>query len=138
MNTVIANKGVITHMAKGRGNLYLNPPQDHGQQSEKRIAVKLGAKLTRASGALDFDKSDMVLKSSESYEWRIESKSTIKQSMVLKKDWLKKISIEARDTKMLPALTISFVDSIGNAKEIDEFVLIPMRIFKELFGRNKE
>ena len=55
-------------------------------KQEKAIAKALGAKRTSNSGATDFDKGDLYIKSS----WLIEAKTCMqpKNSFSIKKEWL--------------------------------------------------
>ena len=113
-----------------------------GRKSETRVAESLASRLTKASGASEKDKGDIETKvwnlkeqyNPNSYQFRIECKSTQSQSLSLKRGWLHKIAKEAQGYGELPALTISFTDERGDTRyPEDEWVAIPMSLFKELF-----
>ena len=99
----------------------------HGRESERRIAKKLGAQLTPASGAVAGAKGDMKLP-----EFLLEAKSTKNATMSLEHGWLVKISTEALNVQKTPALSVSFVTPEGKATPHGDWVLIPMHLFKEL------
>lgn len=101
----------------------------HGNYSERRVAKALGMRTTPGSGALDGAKSDAY-----SREFRMESKSTIHESIALKRSWLTKIHNEARSTGREPALSISFVYPDGSEKNYGDWVLIPRSTFEDLKG----
>lgn len=109
---------------------------EHGRKAEKSVAAQLRAKLTPASGALDSAKGDMVMPSSNGTRFRIESKATERDSMAVKLDWLLKIREEALATGCEPALAISFVQGSGAARDGGQWVAIPLRLFKEVFGED--
>lgn len=82
------------------------------KKQEKRIAERLNeanecSKVQTASGSLWNKKSDVI-----SERFRIEAKTKVKPSlsMTLKKEWFKKIQIEAWDTGKIPVLVFSFGD----------------------------
>ena len=82
------------------------------QKQEQRITkslqeIKEEAKQTMNSGAIWFDKSDVVSKN-----FRVEAKTKIKpsKSITIKKEWLDKIEKEAFLTGKTPALAFSFGD----------------------------
>ncbi|CAH0448139.1 Holliday junction resolvase [Vibrio phage vB_VpaS_sm030] len=104
----------------------------HGLKSEKRVADKLGARLTIGSGAKDGQKSDATL-NTDHYNFRIECKATKNASFSLKHDILEKIRREALDTGRTPVLTISFTNELGEAKQGGDYAVIPMWLFNEVF-----
>ena len=69
--------------------------------------IKEEARQTMNSGAIWFNKSDVVSKN-----FRIEAKTRIKpsKSIIIKKEWLEKIEKEAFLTGKTPALAFSFGD----------------------------
>jgi hypothetical protein len=82
------------------------------QKQEQRITrslkeIKEDAKQTMNSGAIWFDKSDVVSKN-----FRVEAKTKVKpsESITIKKEWLNKIEKEAFLTGKTPALAFSFGD----------------------------
>lgn len=87
-------------------------PRKTSQKQEKRITkslneIKEEAKQTINSGALWFNKSDVVSKN-----FRVEAKTKTKpsKSMTIKKEWLEKIELEAFLTDKIPVLAFSFGD----------------------------
>lgn len=109
----------------------------HGLKSEKRVSKKMGSKLMVGSGAIEGRKSDAVLDTSH-YNFRIESKATKNKSFSIKHEILDKIRREALETGRVPVLTISFTDEMGNAKPSDDYVMIPMYIFNEVFNGDQD
>lgn len=103
----------------------------HGNKSEKRLANKMGSRLTPASGAMRGAKSDALLNKKE-MKFRIESKSTINNSLSIELGWLVKITEEALQTGCNPVLTFSYVDGDGRAKPKGDWVAMPLWLFQEL------
>jgi hypothetical protein len=86
--------------------------QESSRKQEKRITKSLSeiqdrVKRTKASGALWYQKSDVVTE-----EFQIECKTKEKPSkqITLKKEWLQKIKEEAFQTSKTPLLVFSFGD----------------------------
>ena len=100
-----------------------------GVKSEKRLAKRLGGRQTPGSGALEGAKGDVVLP-----DVLMEAKSTTNDSMSLKLDWLAKISGEASNQSKQPALSVTFVTGDGRPRKDGAWVMIPERVWKELFG----
>ncbi len=100
---------------------------DTGRKAETRTNKRLGGRATRASGAMQSDKGDIVLE-----EFLVENKATETASFSLKHEVLAKISREALDTKRQPALTVQFVDSIGKPKKFGSWVLVPEPLFRDI------
>lgn len=98
-----------------------------GYKSESRVAKKLGAKPTLASGAMAGMKSDMTLEGV-----RIEAKSTQTNTMSMQYAWCVKITEEANKAGQMPAITMSFTDTAGVGRKFGEWVAIPLNKFKEL------
>lgn len=104
---------------------------DHGKVSEKRVAKKLGAQLTPASGAFVGGKGDMRKRLGDR-KFVIEAKSTVHDSLSLQRDWLLKIQNEALAAGGHAALTVSFVLPDGKPRPMGEWVLIPAADYAEL------
>jgi len=66
-------------------------PKEKSQKQEKSLAKRYQGRPTLASGALHFDKSDVVLRNI-----RVECKRTDKDGLWVKKAWLDKLKREAR------------------------------------------
>jgi hypothetical protein len=107
------------------------PGQDrdnaHGAKAEKRLAKRTGARLTPASGALQGAKGDMFTD-----RFRIESKSTVKDSYRLPLDVLCKAADEASEQGEVGVLVIQFVMPDGRIRRQGAWVCLPEHVFKEL------
>lgn len=128
-------------MARKRPNPYLSeaPLECHGRSSEKRVAQFYGAEVNPASGALEGLKGDSYMKLNDESGILFESKSTISQSISIKKEWLDKIRDEAIAECSYPALTISFVDKFGRAQDHNsDWVMVPKHLAKVLFEGAKK
>ena len=99
---------------------------DSGRAAERRFLEWLGAKPTKASGALA-DKGDGTRG-----EYRIEVKSTVAGSMSLKLEWLQKIARECRGTGKRPALAVVYCTEDGRTRQDGEWVMIRAGEWKEL------
>lgn len=98
-----------------------------GRRAEKKTAVRLGARVTPASGALDAFKGDFAVK-----DWLVENKSTVNASMSVKLDWLQKISREAAPNGKTPALAVQFCNEQGEPVPGGRWVMVPEDVFEEL------
>jgi hypothetical protein len=98
----------------------------HGGKSERRIAKRLGAKLSPGSGAMPGSKGDSALP-----DLLIESKATVRESIILKRSWLQKISREALDRNLFPALTLSFVSGSGESRSDGDWLLVPVHVARK-------
>lgn len=99
----------------------------HGQKSEKKTAKRLGGTPRPGSGAVEGAKGDIMLA-----DYLLENKTTENKSLGLKLDWLRKISIEAREEGKEPGVSIQFVDKSGNPLQYGRWVLITEDQFKEV------
>ena len=99
---------------------------------ENRLADELGGKRLARSGGLAWSKWDKSTQDGDikTDSEMLEHKYTEKASMSIKKAWLDKVSQGASKTGRYPALVITFVDG---DKE-DDWVLVPMSIYKKLRG----
>lgn len=119
---------------KGGGNPFMSGLKNHGRESESRVLSKVGAKERLNSGAVEGLKGDGDLAGKHG-AFLIECKSTIHQSMGVKKAWLDKITNEALDETRIPALTVSYVKENGEAQDSrSDWVMIPRWLFEEHFG----
>lgn len=108
-------------------NPYLTRKRATGRASERRVAATLRAKPTPASGALPWAHGDM-----NKGRWRIEAKSTVKDSISLKLDWLEKIQREANEGGKFPALTVTFVTGDGRPRPAGDWAMIPLWVLQEM------
>ena len=98
-----------------------------GRASEQRLARQLGGRARPGSGAMEGAKGDIAFGAV-----LLEAKSTINQTISLKKSWLDKIGMEARSEGKMPALAVSFIMPDGSPIMGGEWVLIPRHRFEEL------
>jgi hypothetical protein len=98
----------------------------HGGKSERRIAKRLGAKLSPGSGSKPGAKGDSALP-----DLLIESKATVRESIILKRSWLQKISREALDRNLYPALSLSFVSGSGESRPNGDWLLVPVYVARK-------
>jgi hypothetical protein len=99
-----------------------------GRASEGKTAKRLGMKLTPASGARAHSKGDM-----RSETVLLEAKSSLTGQVTLLFSWLANIAKHAREKAMVPALSITFIDSdSGTPRPNGRWVMIPEERFKEL------
>ncbi len=69
-----------------------NNARKRSNKQEKKVAKQYGAKVQPGSGSMAHAKADVILEGT----YRIECKHTVKESISLKRAWLKKLSEEAR------------------------------------------
>ncbi len=98
-----------------------------GRASEKNIAHHLKAKLKPASGSMTGAKGDMELP-----EFLLEAKSTVKDSIYIKREWLKKIGQESLGVNKYPAVSITFTTEDGTPRHRGSWVMITQDMFREL------
>lgn len=98
-----------------------------GNQSEKKTAKRLGGTQTPASGALAGAKGDIELP-----KFLVEAKSTVKESLSLKREWLMKISGEALAKGKAPCVALTFTTDNGTPKPRSKWILITEQMFREL------
>lgn len=106
---------------------------EHGRVSEKRVARRLGARPTIASGNQG-DKGDYHLPGVV-YRFRGENKSTYHSSMVMDFVWLAKIKQEARNKDETAMLTLDFVNRDGSSRKDGQWVCLPLDVFEEMLER---
>ncbi len=106
---------------------------DAGRASETRLAKDLGAMLRPASGAVEGIKGDMALP-----DHLIEAKSTTGRSISLQHSWLGKITKEAREQALRPAVTLSFTHENGRPVPNGHWVAVPLHDWLELLEAAKE
>lgn len=105
----------------------------HGRAAEKKLAKRLGAKLTPASGALSFEKSDMTLS-----DFRIESKATMKNSYRISLEDLLKVNQEALEKGGYPVFVIQFVAPSGDIRAGGSWAVVPEYVWKEMLCAKDE
>lgn len=98
-----------------------------GTLAELATAKRIGdARMMPGSGSLVGAKGDF-----ERRTFKIENKSTQSKVLRLEADWLLKISAEARDAGMVPALAFQFTHEDGRPRH-QPWVAIPEWLFKEM------
>lgn len=98
-----------------------------GGDAEIRTAKSLKARLTPGSGAFR-EKSDGE---TEDGRYRFENKATEKESFSVKREWLSKITREARARDQCPLLTFQFVDG-KKVRPFGAWVCLPESEFRRL------
>ncbi len=104
-----------------------------GKASEKKLARKTHGRRQPASGAIDGHKGD-VLAYGETV--LLENKSTSKESILVKKEWLAKIDREAFTYRKKPGLCLSFSDMPPGVDA--EWIAVPITFFEELIQAWRE
>lgn len=102
-----------------------------GRKAETNLAARLNGKAQPASGAMLGVKGD-VKKDTAEHRLLLENKSTIKDSLSLKKEWLDKIYQEALEQGRTPALSIQFTDGAGNSDKRGRWIMVPESVFAEM------
>ncbi len=101
--------------------------ENHGNSAERNLAKRLGGQQTPGSGALDSAKGDVKFP-----DVLLESKATVKDSMSVKLEWLRKIEDEAAARNRTPALAIQFVNAHGQPVRGGSWVAVPEHIYRSL------
>lgn len=104
----------------------------HGQRAEKKTSGRLGVRKNPGSGAVEGLKGDLTAD-----DFLIENKSTEHRSISIKLEWLEKIHKEARQVGRAPAVTIQFVDKLGNPVPYGRWALVPEDEFSEFLEEGK-
>jgi len=100
---------------------------NRGRVAEKRTAERFDARTTPGSGNLD-SKADFPAGC-----FLIENKSTLHQSYKLLWSDLKKINQQALEVGKSPALALQFINPDGSPIPQGSWVVMPERIFNEIF-----
>ena len=90
----------------------------HAPQQERKLAARLGGKVTKASGALD-EKGDVRITGVV----RIEAKCTKHASFSITRDMLRKIEEAAFAHGEVPVIAVDFLDAQG--KVIGSVAVMP-------------
>ncbi len=107
-------------------------PSKRGRDAERRAAARLNATTIPGSGSVPGLKGDLKFR-----DFLIESKSTTKASMQLKRGWLEKIAVEARDVNHYPALMVQFTDLRGEAIKNGSWVMMPEHVFRSFVKQRR-
>ena len=100
------------------------------KKEEERIAKEMGGKRLPRSGGMQWSKWDKKTAKGDisTPRFHIEHKETEKQSISIKKDWLKKVTEGARDSMKDPALVVTCTD--GRKRE--DWAMIRLSDLKRL------
>lgn len=98
----------------------------HGQKAESRAATRLKVRQTIASGAFN-DKGDI-----DYGDLLIDSKSTIHESISLKREMLKKITKEGEGKGMVGVILLQFVNPDGTNKPNGSWCVMPEFMMRRL------
>ena len=109
-----------------------NKPSKRGRDAEVRAAKRLSATPVPGSGSLPGRKGDLKFS-----DFLIESKSTTQASISVKRGWMEKIAVEARDENMYPALMVQFTDLRGEAIKNGSWVFVPERVFRSFVAQRR-
>lgn len=107
-----------------------HPSHVRARKQEKETAVRLGARLTAASGAKDV-KGDVRKRRVA----RVECKTTKNKSFPVTLELMHKIEEQALASEEAPVLLIEFNDGFG--KRIGELAVIPSYLLEEFCERSK-
>jgi len=107
-------------------------PGDTPTDQENRVAMKLGGRRQRGSGASDYAKGDV-----KTSDFLIECKQTEKKSLSVKGEWLGKITREAMASGKIPALSIEIKGNPDRIAERD-WIAIPMSVFRRLTSPDED
>lgn len=117
----------------GHKNKWQNTDVGRGGKSfEKKSAKKKGGYLTSGSGS-KAQKGDLILG-----DLLLELKSTTKESIVLKKEWLHKIRKAAMEQGKTPILVVAFITMNGDVVNQEEWVCMPSSYFDTMTEREKQ
>jgi hypothetical protein len=89
-----------------------------GRKAEKHAATRIGATLSRNSGA-GIQKSDMYVGG-----YQIEMKSTVQKTLSIRRSWLAKLIDEALNRQREPALLVAFTNQQGRPGPEGNWVLV--------------
>lgn len=109
---------------KPKPSFYRSEPNYIGKVGEKKVQKSLGGKLTPGSRGGD-------LRCGERAKVLIEKKSTEKQSIILKKDYLEKIDRIAFGSNSQPVLVVEF-EVLKRSACSSEWAVVPIEFFREL------
>ena len=104
----------------------------HGRKAESKTAKRFGGRETPGSGNKTI-KGDYHVN-----QWKVENKSTIHNSLKLDLDWLIKISQEALEVGMVPALSIQFVDGQGTPRKNGKWVMVSEEQYQRLLDLGED
>jgi hypothetical protein len=110
------------------------------QKHEDRISEALHGKRLPRSGGLSWSKWDKKKTAGgdlRNAEFLIEHKRTDNESMSIKKEWLAKVREGAASVLRDPAVIITF-ETAGSTKPPEDWILLPLNVFKRLAPKEDE
>jgi hypothetical protein len=117
----------VPHLLRGTKDDRRRAQHKKPKLHEQGTAEKLRGRVTKASGALPFDKGDVSNVEAHIFEFLVECKRTEKLSLGLKASWLDKITREARTRAgRTPALALQF-EHVTDAEA--DWVAVPRSTF---------
>jgi hypothetical protein len=105
------------------------------KKNEQRLAAELGGRTFRGSGNEAWHCNDPHTTAKgdiKTPSFVIEHKMTVRKSLSLKYEWLKKVAEGAKQQAKDPALIVTFESQDGRKKE--DFVVLPLEVFKRLLA----
>ena len=112
----------LTKAGPQRGKLV-----DAGTKAERKMALRTRGRATIGSGGAGRGKGDVYYE-----EFLAECKSTVKDSLSVKLDWLAKITQEALDVGKYPCFSFLFTDKDGNPRRDGKWVAVPEHVFNKM------
>ena len=115
------------------------PRRSAGQEAERRVIKKIGAVPQPASGAFPGMPHDGI-----KGKYLIEVKSTVKQSIGMKLEWLTDLGNNALMRDKVPALIVVFEEllyaseSKVKTRVMEQWVLVPLSDFEKITDRWKK
>lgn len=101
-------------------------------EQEHRVARVVGGHRQRGSGASMYAKGDVL-----AARFLVECKRTEHASLGVKKSWLDKIAREAAAAGKEPALAIEIAGGPNDAHGERDWVMIPLRCWRQLMGEDQ-
>jgi hypothetical protein len=102
------------------------------KDNENRIAKTFGGRRLPRSGGRRWSATDSTTDQGDvtSPDFLIEHKHTVKDSISLKKEWLRQVEAGARRKGKDPALVLTF--ETADRRDRDDYVVVPLSLFERL------
>jgi len=119
-----------------------NPNYDRARRSRKhedRVAEELGGRRLRRSGGSHWSSSDKTTEDGDvgTPDFHVEAKRTDRKSIALKKEWFDKVKEGARKFGKDPAVVITFENPSKPSVPPDDWICIPLVVFKRLLPKRE-
>jgi Holliday junction resolvase len=102
-----------------------------GRRAENSLASRLRGETTMASGALARDKGDVKI-TRKDWKFLMEAKSTQKDSISLKLDWLLQIAQQALEAGKTASCAINFTNDHGVLRKHGSWIMVREDVFRQL------